>query len=151
EGNLIVLELNDGALGKANLFDLNGRTLRFTPDGTKYRIENLPLQWDSDFGPELKGTEVPLNHFEFPFSGKRWKSFLVGSTGSLSFGGGQESPDENYGPPDHAAGVSIGRFDPLSEAAGTLINTIPAICVFFKPRTSGPHYVKESTDRAVVT
>lgn len=29
-GNLIVLELDDSVLGKANLFDLTGHTLRFT-------------------------------------------------------------------------------------------------------------------------
>src|SRR6266704_534956 len=33
QGNLIVMELDDGALGKANLFDLVGHTLRFIPDG----------------------------------------------------------------------------------------------------------------------
>jgi len=33
KGDLIVMELDDGALGKANLFDLTGRTLRFTPAG----------------------------------------------------------------------------------------------------------------------
>ncbi|MGA9510173.1 MAG: hypothetical protein WBV55_16260 [Candidatus Sulfotelmatobacter sp.] len=36
KGGLIVIELDDGALGKANLFDLTGRTLRFTPDGSGY-------------------------------------------------------------------------------------------------------------------
>jgi hypothetical protein len=51
QGDLIVMELNDGALGSANLFDLAGRTLRFTPEGSRYRMENGTLQWDSDFGP----------------------------------------------------------------------------------------------------
>ena len=32
--NLVVMELDDGALGTANLFDLVGQTLRFTPDGS---------------------------------------------------------------------------------------------------------------------
>src|SRR6185437_10366394 len=39
QGNLIVLELNDGALGRSNLFDLNGRTLFFSPGRSGYRIE----------------------------------------------------------------------------------------------------------------
>jgi hypothetical protein len=30
-GDLSVLELDDGALGKANPFDLTGHTLRFSP------------------------------------------------------------------------------------------------------------------------
>ncbi|MGB8473183.1 MAG: hypothetical protein WCE61_03725, partial [Candidatus Acidiferrum sp.] len=48
-------------------------------------------------------------------------------------------------------GVQIGRFDQLSEAAETLINTVPAICVFMKPRMYGDRYVKELADRVVVT
>src|SRR5262249_23078540 len=47
QGNLIVMTLNEGALGHANLFDLPRRTLRFAPDGNGYRAENLALQWDS--------------------------------------------------------------------------------------------------------
>ena len=33
DGELIVMELEDGVLGKANLFDLVGHTLRFSPEG----------------------------------------------------------------------------------------------------------------------
>src|SRR6516165_6488200 len=55
EGNLIVMELDERVLGKANLFDLAGRTLRFTPEGSGYRVENVSLQWDSGFGAELAG------------------------------------------------------------------------------------------------
>jgi hypothetical protein len=55
--DLIVVELQDGALGSANLFDLVGRTLRFTPDASGYRVENVALHWDPDFGsPVSNGT-----------------------------------------------------------------------------------------------
>ena len=55
-------------------------------------------------------------------------------------------------PRDHSdGGVSIGRFDPLAQAASTLIDSAPAICAFFKPRMSGPHHVKELPDRVVIT
>ena len=40
QGDLIVMTLDEGALGHANLFDLAGRTLRFTPDGASYRVRN---------------------------------------------------------------------------------------------------------------
>jgi hypothetical protein len=49
-GELIVVELEDGVLGSANLFNLVGHTLRFTPQGARYRAESGALQWDSDFG-----------------------------------------------------------------------------------------------------
>jgi hypothetical protein len=149
-GDLIVMELDDGALGKVNLFDLVGRTLRFTPEGSRYRVENEALHWDSEFGPELAGAELILHQFAFPFSRRNWNSFRVGRTGSISFGTPQtEGSPELRGRTE--GGVSIGRFDPLAEAASTLIDSAPAICVFFKPRMSGPHYVKELPDRVVVT
>src|SRR5215831_7597815 len=72
QGNLIVMTLNEGALGHANLFDLPRRTLRFTPDGPGYRGENLALQWDADFGAEISNPQVTLHNFTFPFSGKSW-------------------------------------------------------------------------------
>jgi hypothetical protein len=148
--NLIVIELNDGALGKTNLFDLAGHTLHFTPEGSRYRVENGVLQWNSDFGPELAAADVTLHQFTFPFSGKLWNSFLVGRTGSIRFGTPEKdlSPDP-YGRID--GGVSLGRFDQLAEAARGLMDTGPAICVFLKPRMFGPHYVKELQDRVVIT
>jgi len=149
QGNVIVMELNEAALGKANYFDLAGRTLRFLPDGSRYRVENSALTWDSEFGPELKGADATLR-FAFPFSGQRWTSFRVGKTGSIRFG----EPEKNdspfpRGPSD--GGVSIGRFDPLAEAAARVNDSAPAICVFLKPRMSGPHYVKELADRVIIT
>ena len=149
-GNLIVMELDDGVLGKANLFDLAGHTLRFTPEGSRYRVESSALQWEADFGPELAGAEITLHNFAFRFSNKAWNSFLVGATGSIRFGVTEKDikPDP-YGKID--GGVSLGRFDQLTEAAGTLINSAPAICVFLKPRMSGPRYVRELPDRVVIT
>jgi hypothetical protein len=147
--DLIVLELQDGVLGKANLFDLAGRTLRFTPEGTGYRAENAPLAWDSDFGAQLTGPEITLHQFTFPFSGQQWKSFRVGATGSLKFGAAGADATDPYG--NHDAGVIIDRFDQLAEAASRIIRQAPAICVFFKPRLFGPRYVKELLDRVVIT
>jgi hypothetical protein len=147
--NLIVMELDEGALGKANLFDLVDHTIRFTPDGSRYRIETGALQWDSDFGPELPDAEVTLHQFSFPFSGKQWNSFRMGRTGSIRFGTPENDNPDPYSRND--GGVTIGRFEPLGEAAVAIVESAPAICVFFKPRTSGPHYVKELADRVVVT
>jgi hypothetical protein len=152
-GNLILLELDEGALGRQNLFDLDHRTLRFTPDSGGYRVENVPLRWDSDFGQKMTDPKVTLHNFAFPFSGKTWDSFSVGVTGSIRFGerARTNGPFEGFAPQFDPGGVSIGRFDPLSEGAANLVNTVPAICVFFKPRMSGDRYVKELDDRAVVT
>ena len=150
-GNLIVFELNDGALGRANLFDLEKRTLRFSPAAGGYRAETAALQWDAEFGQEMTSAQIALRQFSFPFSGKSWDSFSVGVTGTIAFtpppaGGGAAGAGGGRG-----GGVSIGRFDQLQEAARTLMNGQPAICVFMKPRMSGTRYVKELADRVVVT
>jgi hypothetical protein len=155
-GNLILMELDKGAMGEENLFDLNQRTLRFTPSETGYRVEVLPLKWDADFGEKITEPKVTLHNFAFPFSGKAWDSFSVGVAGSIRFGP-PAAPAGFFGgaPPGFVprdfGGVSIARFDQLGEAAGNLVNTVPAICVFFKPRMSGDRYAKELDDRAVVT
>jgi hypothetical protein len=150
QGDLVVMELDDGVLGKPSLFDLLGRTLRFSPSGSRYSMETGALQWDPDFGPDLAGDEVDLRQFTFPFPGKQWNSFHVGTTGSIRFGTSQS--DDGPGPRGRGeGGVSIGRFDPLAGAASTPVDSAPAICVFFKPRMSGPHCVKELADRAVIT
>jgi hypothetical protein len=148
--DLIVLELDDRALGGANLFDLEGHTLHFTPEGSRYRVQAEALQWDSNFGPALTGAEVTLKQFAFSFSGQKWNAFRVGTTGSIRFGAAeQEANPSRSGSGD--GGVSIGRFDPLAEAASAIINRAPAICVFFKPRMSGLRFVKELSDRVIIT
>jgi hypothetical protein len=143
EGDLIVMTLEERALGAANLFDLEGRTLRFTPDAGGYRGENLPLVWDAEPGAEMAGPAAAIQRFDFPFSGQRWKEMSVGVTGSIGFGPGTGQAS--------AGGVSIGRFDQLQNAAPALVNTVPAICVFMKPRMTGTRYFKELRDRVVVT
>jgi hypothetical protein len=147
QGNLIVMTLNEGALGTANLFDLAHHTVRFTPDGSRYRVETVPLQWDSEFGAPMTGSQATLPGFAFPFSGKTWSSFSVGMTGSITFA---EAPAD--GPRGgRGGGISVDRFAELADAAPALVNTVPAISVFFKPRMSGARYLKTAADRAVVT
>lgn len=149
-GNLIVLQLSDGALGKANLFNLTEHTLRFAPAGSRYRVEVGALHWDPDIGPELRDFQASLHNFAFPFSGKSWNSFLVGQAGSIRFGVSKEKVGvDPYGHQD--AGILLDRFDQLAEVAPTLNRSAPAICVFLKPRMSGTRHLKELPDRVVIT
>ncbi len=155
-GDLIVLTLNEDALGPKNLFDLDHRTLRFTPAGDGYRVENLPLQWDADFGAEMRNDSATLEKFAFPFSGRSWRSISVGVTGSMTFGdppgGGRRVTAQSIGDSrNRGGGLAVDRFALLQEAASELVNTVPAISVFFKPRMYGKRYYKELADRAVVT
>jgi hypothetical protein len=151
-GDLIVIELDRAALGQPNLFDLVGRTLRFTPAGSGYRMTNQPLQWEAGYGVELTGPDVSLQRFTFPFSGQRWRSFSVGTTGSIRFGPPLNVGDvDPYGQRDGGIASAIGRFDPLADVGARLGARAPAISVFLKPRMSGPRYVRELADRVVIT
>ena len=143
-GDLVVVTLDEGALGTANLFDLERRTLRFMPDGDGFRAENVALQWDPEFGAAATGAAVALKGFSFPFSGQTFDTLSVGVTGSITFG--EAAPGGGRG-----GGVSIGRFDQLQQAARNLPSAPPSICVFMKPRMSGTRYVKELADRVVIT
>src|ERR1700733_1968858 len=108
-GKLILLTLNEGALGHANLFNLAHHTLRFTPDGAGYRVESIPFAWDADFGAELTSPQVTLKNFAFPFSSKSWTSLSVGVTGSNVFG----APEATNGGPERR-GASVSRSGGLS-------------------------------------
>ena len=153
-GKLIVLTLNRDALGKANLFDLEHHTLRFTPDGNGYRVESVPFAWDADFGAEIKKPEVTLEKFAFPFSGKDWKTLSIGETGTIVPGPPEDAarePGRRGAWVGRQGGLAMERYVELAEAGSEAINTVPAISVFFKPRMTGTRYWKELDDRAVVT
>jgi hypothetical protein len=151
-GDLIVIELDRAALGQPNLFDLVGRTLRFRPAGSRYRVTNQTLQWEADYGVELTDSDVRLQRFTFPFSGQRWSSFSVGTTGSIRFGPSPKEGDvDAYGRLDGGIASAIGRFDRLADVGGRLGARAPAISVFLKPRMAGPRYVRELADRVVIT
>ena len=151
-GNLIILNLNEDALGKPHLFDLAHHTVRFTPDGSRYRVETLPESWDNDFGPEMKDPHAALTKLTFPFSGKDWSEFSVGVTGSITFGEPTAVPGRMRGaPPNRGGGLAVERYALLQRVGTTFINGTPAISVFFKPRMMGTRYLKELADRAVVT
>lgn len=161
-GNLIHLELDRGAVAPERLFDLDHKTLRFTPDGAGYRVENVALQWDADFGPALTaGGAVTLKSFAFPFSGKQWDAFNV-ATGAITFGamqGGGSNP-RGGGPPvgnrtgaggSTRNGFQLERYASMQTVGATFINMIPGIAAFVKINVNGQRYAKELADRAVVT
>ncbi len=164
-GNLIHLEMEPGAVTPERLFDLDHRTLRFTPDGSGYRVENVALQWDVDFGAALDGGTATLKTFTFPFSGKSWDTFNVG-TGSVTFGS-MAGGDGGGGGGGGRGGVPVGnrtgaggsarsgfqmeRYPTLQTVGRTFINMVPGVAAFVKPGLNGQRFVKELADRAVVT
>ena len=137
-GNLVLLELDEGAISNQNLFDLDKRTMRFTPAGGGFRAENLSLQWDAATGTALQANEVRLTKFQFPFSGKNWDSMQVTATGLIGFGGGYNN-------------LGFDRFIHMQTAGPAMVNKIPVIAAFMKLRMNGARFVNELDDRLIVT
>jgi hypothetical protein len=137
-GNVIVLELDSGVIADPNLFDLDQRTLRFTPAPGGFRVENRPLAWDTAQGPAIQGNSVRLTKFAFPFSGRSWDSLQVLTTGLITFGGGYND-------------LGFDRFVHMQTAGPAMVNKIPVIAAFFKLRMNGSRYVTELSDRVVIT
>ena len=141
----ILVELKPEDSTPARLFDLNGRTLKFTPDGSDgYSREVTDLEWEDEIGPAFgHGTLIPLERFEFGFAGSRWDAFYLDRYGSVTFGGRLEVGDR---------GTMTMR-----EIAGTL-RTVPRISPLYKPTLfqpwdpqQGSAHVSRRTDRVVVT
>jgi hypothetical protein len=138
KGNLVLLELDEGVISNHNLFDLDERTIRFTPAGGGFRAENLPLEWEATAGAQLQGNEVRLTKFQFPFSGRTWDTLQVQATGLIGFGGGYNN-------------LGFDRFIHMQTAGPAMVNKIPVIAAFMKLRMNGTRFVNEVDDRVVIT
>src|SRR5215467_7832199 len=161
-GNLIHLELDSGVIAPERLFDLDHRTLRFTPDGAGYRVENVALVWDADFGPLLTGGTAALKNFRFPFSGKSWDTLNVG-IGAVTFGtpqggrggrGAVQAGNRTGAGTSMRSGFPLERYPELRTVGRTFINSVPGIAAFVRvavDQRSVERHVKELADRAVVT
>ena len=143
------MELAPGDTAPANLFDLNGRTLVFTPDGHGgYSRSVQSVIWEEDIGaPVVDGAEIQFQGFMFDFGGERWGSFFVSRHGLITFG---EPLTYRYRDAEN-------RFDTMEEIAGKFA-TMPTISPLYKPMLGGrsdrygaTQHVASSPDRVVVT
>ena len=148
--NQILVELGHEDTAAANLFDLNGRSLVFTPDGDgRYTRAVRPLAWEGPIGSLVSdGDEIALS-FDFRFAGRRWTSFHVSRHGLLTFGA----------PLAYNYAESRNRFNTMREIAGKFAD-VPTISPLFKPLFGGglgqtdslaSQHVAHRHDRVVVT
>ena len=137
----ILVELRSADVVPANPFDLAGRTLVFTPDGRGgYSRAVLPLDWDSEDRGERpdRPVEIELQHFEFDFSGRKWRSFFLSRTGLITFG---EAFPQTLTP---------ARFGTMEMIADAMVMA-PTISALYKPYLGGHVYVADLPDRVVIT
>ena len=145
--NQILVELGREDTFPANLFDLNGRTVVFTPDGHGgYSRSVQSVLWEDDIGRAVEdGTEIQLDSFMFDFADRRWGSFFVSRRGLITFGE----------PPTYVA--SRFWFVRMSQIASEFV-TAPTISPLFKLFLGGEfsgygatQHVSHRPDRVVVT
>ena len=141
--NQILVELAPDEANRPNLFDLNGRTLVFTPDGAGgYSRQVRALEWEEEIGEEVQKQPdsrpvIRLESFGFPFAGQRWDSFYLGPPGLLTFG----EPFTNK---------LWGRFNSVRKIADEFVSG-PTISALYRPLRYGASHVAHRTDRVVVT
>ena len=141
--NQILVELVPNEATRPNLFDLNGRTLVFTPDSAGgYSRQVRALEWEEEIGEEVQKlpdsrSVIRLESFGFPFAGQRWDSFYLGPPGVVTFG----APFT----------YSIPTFTiTMQEIADRFISG-PTVSALYRPRRYGASHVAHRTDRVVVT
>ena len=148
EDNQILVELAPDEATRPNLFDLNGRTLVFTPDGAGgYSRQVRALEWEEEIGEEVRNransssvlleTVVGLESFGFPFAGQRWDSFYLGPPGVVTFGA-----PFTYSYPYRSV--------TMQEIADRFISG-PTLSALYRPLRSGRQHVAHRPDRVVVT
>ena len=96
----------------ANFFDLEGKTVTFTPDGDRYAVAVDRLSWEE---PGLAASTHPLDGethqfamvdlpFPFAFAGSTWNRVYANANGHLSF---QRPEQENWPQRDPWAGGTM--------------------------------------------
>ena len=137
------MELEPGDVVPANLFDLAGRTVVFTPnDQGEYSRTVGPLEWDPEDRGERywRAAEVELKHFQFQFSGRKWHSFFIPELGRGHITFGREFP----------SGRTPARFGTMRMIADAMVVT-PTISALYKPYLGGYIYVSDLPDRVAIT
>lgn len=134
----ILLELGPDDLTPGNRFDLQGRTVIFTPDGADgYRRQVEALEYEETVGTEAgHGDRVSFEGFSFAFGGETWDSFLVSQHGILVFG-------QSGALPRPERGATTADLAQVFES--------PTISPLYKPLQYGEIRVARQPDRVVVT
>ncbi len=92
-------------------FDLNFRTLVFTPNGAGgYSRSVRFLAWEPQIGDAVEdGAEVAFETFQFPFADRSWNAIYVSRSGVLTFGTPltyEDTPPKNTPLREHAHDIA---------------------------------------------
>lgn len=135
----ILVELRPEDITPANPFDLNRRSVIFTPDGAGgYARTVTALDWEEEPGdPVADGEPVALEQFVFAFAGREWDSFQVRQQGVVTFGQPHSDPGDN-------------RWKRARDYEWDFDGG-PTISPLYKPLNRGTQRVAQWADRVVIT
>jgi len=150
----------DGLISPAHYFDLQGKTVRFTPSRQGYQVAASKAKPLGDPGTKLGRPDYPSLRsrgwrftlpFEFPYAGGAWREIFVNSAGNLTF----ERPEAQLYPERDTWPAGT-----VQSVAGSLNDRASAgqekmICVFWGLNSPDPVksriFVRQSVDEFVVT
>jgi uncharacterized protein (TIGR03437 family) len=131
-GNLALIEDSGGIVARQNEFNLEGKTLRFTPAGASYSYTVLETGYDpaAAQGEPLAALDDDDSRrvalpFAFPFFGASYREIYVNSDGNLTFTAGDNASTERSlgrvtaGPPRLAP--LFDDLDPSQTAGGVRV------------------------------
>ncbi|MBI4874155.1 MAG: hypothetical protein HY822_05935 [Acidobacteria bacterium] len=103
-GQIAILDDSDGVVGRLNPFNLDNRTIVFSPSApqaARYRFRTQEAEFDAAAAAE--GARLTLDDddfkpvalpFAFPFFGAVYRGLFVNSDGNLTFGAGDNATSE---------------------------------------------------------
>ncbi len=125
-GDIAVIEDGDGVVGQRDDFNLDNKTLKFTPSSGGYKVNTGAASYDTaaanagtpigGFGDDdSRQFQLP---FPFPFFGANYRQIYVNSDGNLTFvSGDSASIDRNLGRVTGGPPRIAGLFDDLDPSS----------------------------------
>ena len=144
KGNLVLLELDEGVISNQNLFDLDKRTIRFTPvaggeaTSAAFARRICRCSGTPPPAPRCRARPSASRSSRFRFPARPGTRSRCRTPGLIGFGGGYNN-------------LGFDRFIHMQTAGAAMVNKIPVIAAFMKLRMNGTRYVNELDDRLVVT
>ena len=153
-GNIAVIEADPAILQPGEPFDLNGKTLTFTPRaGGGYTVSTGALSFNGNLGTNLglgddASVPQPLA-FTFPYFGSNRSNLFIGSNGYLTFDGSSTLAHFNNGSVTSLGTDLSAVLDCF--AGGGCFGRIAVLWQNWNPSAGGGVFANSMADRLIVT